>query len=245
MGLYSAALPTVIDTIVRAVGTAELPVAAGGHHASFSAHWFYGTDPATGELFQQLDTGHGGWGATAGADGAGPYKSMAHGDTLDVPVEVQETLCPLYIESNALRTDSAGDGARRSGLGTEKVVRVLADSSVSVQIDRTVCLLWGLNGGTDGRGAIATVEPVTGKSYDILKGTATMKAGDRFRLKTGGGGGFGASLDRSPKAVAADVAAGYITPGHAADVYGVVTSGDGGLDAAATAAKRQKMKAAQ
>lgn len=245
MGLYSATLPTVIDTIVRAVGTAEPLVAAGGHHASFSAHWFYGTDPATGELFQQLDTGHGGWGATAGTDGAGPYKTMAHGDTLDVPVEVQETLCPLYIESNSLRPDSAGDGARRGGLGTEKVVQVLTDSSVSVQIDRTMCLPWGLNGGTDGKGAIATVEPISGDSYDILKGTAAMKAGDRFRLKTGGGGGFGAPQDRSPEVVAADVAAGYITPGHATDTYGVVTSEDGRLDAEATAAKREKMKATE
>ena len=103
MGLYSATLPTVIDTIVRAVGTAELSVAAGGHHASFSAHWFYGTDPATGELFQQLDTGHGGWGATAGADGAGPYKTMAHGDTLDVPV-IDESCQVTRSISRARRT---------------------------------------------------------------------------------------------------------------------------------------------
>ncbi len=90
MGLYSATLPTMIDTVLRAVGEAVPAAAAAGHHASFSAHWFYGTDPATDELYQHLDTGHGGWGASADADGAGPYKTMAHGDTLDVPVEMQE-----------------------------------------------------------------------------------------------------------------------------------------------------------
>ena len=241
MGLYSATLPTVIDTIIRAVGIAEPAVAAGGHHASFCAHWFYGTDPATGELYQQLDTGHGGWGATAAADGAGPYKTMAHGDTLDVPVEVQEALCPLHIESIAMRPDSAGDGTNRGGLGTEKVVRVLADSGVSVQIDRTECLPWGLDGGTDGLPAEAMIEPADGEPYKILKGMQKMKAGDRFRLRAGGGGGFGPPVGRDPDRVAADVAAGYITADRAASVYGVITDEHGNLDPAATRTRRVEM----
>jgi len=241
MGLYSATLPTVIDTIIRAVGTAEPRLAAGGHHASFSAHWFYGTDPATGELYQQLDTGHGGWGATATADGPGPYKTMAHGDTLDVPVEVQEALCPLHIESIEMRPDSAGDGTNRGGFGTEKVVRVLADTTVSVQIDRTQCLPWGLGGGTDGMAAEAFIEPAEGEPYKILKGTTMMKAGDRFRLKTGGGGGFGAPTARDPARVAADVAAGYISADHAATVYGVMVTPDGTLDRTATDHRRAEM----
>lgn len=34
----------------------------------------------SGELFQNLDTVSGGWGASAHADGAGPFRSNAHGD---------------------------------------------------------------------------------------------------------------------------------------------------------------------
>lgn len=244
MGLYSATLPTVIDTIIRAVGAAEPSVAAGGHHASFCAHWFYGRDPATGELFQQLDTGHGGWGAMAGADGTGPYKTMAHGDTLDVPVEVQETLNPLQVESISMRTDSGGDGASRGGLGTEKVVRVLADSRVSVQIDRTKCRPWGIDGGTEGAGAEAFIEPMHGEPRKILKGTVDLKAGDRFRLRTGGGGGFGPARSRDPARVAADVAAGYISPDRAAAAYGVIVDETGALDRPATEARRAAMDAA-
>ncbi len=241
MGLYSATLPTVIDTIIRAVGDAEPSVAAGGHHATFAGHWFHGTDPATGELYQQLDTGHGGWGATAAADGPGPYKTMAHGDTLDIPVEVQEALCPLHIESIAVRPDSAGDGTNRGGLGTEKVIRVLADSKVSVQIDRTKCRPWGLDGGTDGLPAKAVIEPADGEPFEILKGTAAMKAGDRFRLRTGGGGGYGPPIERDPARVAADVAAGYVSADRAASVYGVITTEDGALDPAATKRRRAEM----
>jgi N-methylhydantoinase B len=238
MGLYSATLPTVIDTIVRAVGAAAPQVAAGGHHGSFCAHWFFGKDPATGELFQQLDTGHGGWGATAGSDGSGPFKTMAHGDTLDVPVEVQEALNPLLVESIELRTDSAGDGASRGGLGTEKVVRAMADCQVSVQIDRTKCTPWGLDGGVDGEPGDAFAEPADGDARRVLKGTISLKQGDRFRLKTGGGGGFGRPVDRDPARVAADVAGGYISRSRAEAVYGVVLDEKGAVDAAATDAAR-------
>ncbi len=242
MGLYSATLPTVIDTIVRAVGKGAPRAVAGGHHASFSAHWFFGDDPSTGELFQQLDTGHGGWGATENADGSGPFKTMAHGDTLDVPVEVQESLNPILIESVGLRPDSAGDGARRGGLGTEKIVRVLADCQVSVQIDRTLCAPWGVEGGADGQPGESFAEYQDGEARRILKGTISLASGDRFRLKTSGGGGYGKPIDRDAADVAEDVAAGYITPDRARDVYGVVLDVGGNVDSAATKNARDALR---
>lgn len=242
MGLYSATLPTVIDTIVRAVGGGAPQVAAGGHHASFCAHWFFGTDPATGELFQQLDTGHGGWGATARADGSGPFKTMAHGDTLDIPVEVQEALNPLLVESVRLRPDSAGDGAMRGGLGTEKVVRAMVDCKVSVQIDRTLCTPWGIDDGLDGEPGESFAETADGEARRILKGTISLEKGDKFRLKTGGGGGFGRPIEREPHRVAADVMAGYVSPARARDVYGVVLDSDGNPDFDATETARAAMR---
>jgi N-methylhydantoinase B len=35
----------------------------------------------TGAVFKANDSGHGGWGACAIHDGAGPFRTMAHGDT--------------------------------------------------------------------------------------------------------------------------------------------------------------------
>ena len=234
MGMYSATLATVIDTIVRAVGKADPARAAGGHHATFAVHWFFGTDPANGALYQQIDTGHGGWGATAAGDGGGPYKTMAHGDTLDIPVEVQEALCPLLVETIGFRPDSAGDGIHRGGLGTEKVVRVLSDAGFSIQIDRTQCRPWGIDGGTDGEGADGRIEPADGESYRLLKGVTELGPGDRFRLRTGGGGGFGPPEARDPRRVADDVAAGYITRGRAREVYRVALDETGAVDTAET-----------
>ena len=74
------------------------------------------------------------------------------------------------------------------------------------------------------------IEPAEGPAYPILKGTATLKAGDRFRLRVGGGGGFGPPIGRDPELVAADVAAGYISIDHAAEIYGVIATMDGILD---------------
>jgi N-methylhydantoinase B len=93
----------------------------------------------------------------------------------------------------------------------------------------------------DGVAADATIEPVEGAHISVLKGTIAVKAGDRLRLRTGGGGGFGPPAGRDPEAVAADVAAGYISAGHAASVYGVITDSDGAIDVAATETCRAAM----
>ena len=139
-----------------------------------------------------------------------------------------------------IRPDSAGAGTFRGGFGTEKVVQVLAESGLSVQIDRTRCPLWGIRGGGDGMTTEASVEPADGSTRRILKRMDRLGAGDRFRLMTGGGG-FGPPLGRDPARVADDVAAGYISVDHAADLYGVIVDENGNLDAEATAARREEI----
>lgn len=244
LALYSAPLPTVIDTIIRAIGQADPNCATAGHHASFCAHHIFGTNPKNGELYHQLDTGLGGWGARDGKDGPGPYKTMAHGDTLDVPAEVQEAHYPLYIESVAFRTDSAGDGEYRGGLGTEKIVTMLAPAELAATIDRAGCLPWGLNGGSDGEPARGIIEKRDAAPEVFYKGQVAFAPGDRFRLETGGGGGFGPPHKRAVGAVAEDVAAGYVSRDKAFLVYGVVVDEDGAVDSEATAHRRAKLETA-
>jgi N-methylhydantoinase B len=59
-----------------------------------------------------------------------------------------------------------------------------------------------------------------------------------------GGGGFGDPLDRDPELVLADVRNEAVSEGAAATVYGVVFGPDG-VDAAATAATRERIRAAR
>jgi len=62
-------------------------------------------------------------------------------------------------------------------------------------------------------------------------------------MRTPGGGGNGDPLERPVEAVAADVAAGLVTPAHARAAYGVVMA-DGAVDPAATRALRAEGRAA-
>ena len=49
-----------------------------------------------------------------------------------------------------------------------------------------------------------------------------LKTGDAFRLRSGGGGGYGSPLDRPADDVAADARQGYISLAAAQNLYGVV-----------------------
>ena len=65
-----------------------------------------------------------------------------------------------------------------------------------------------------------------------------LKRGQKVRLETPGGGGYGAALQRPVDRVARDVALGYVSRQAAGDDYGVVVADDGTVDAAATRARR-------
>ena len=65
-----------------------------------------------------------------------------------------------------------------------------------------------------------------------------LAAGQKLRIETPGGGGWGDAHQRDPKAVAGDVRNGFITPAAAASVYRVVVSAGGELDGRATASLR-------
>ncbi len=75
--------------------------------------------------------------------------------------------------------------------------------------------------------------PMVSKITDISIGQ-----GQRVRLETPGGGGYGDPLTRDPQRVARDVRLGYVTPALALREYGVVLSDEGAVDAAATAGLR-------
>ena len=84
------------------------------------------------------------------------------------------------------------------------------------------------------------VAVVTGAASGI--GLA-LEPGDVLSMRTPGGGGNGDPLERPVEAVAADVAAGLVTPAHARAAYGVVMA-DGAVDPAATRALRAERRAA-
>jgi N-methylhydantoinase B len=68
---------------------------------------------------------------------------------------------------------------------------------------------------------------------------AALKAGDAFRLRSGGGGGHGPAFERPVEDVQEDVRQGYISATAAAEFYGVVIDPDTfAIDGTATARLR-------
>ena len=126
MGLYSIPFPTVIDCIIKALEPALPERVTGAHFGTFSSLSFAGKRTDTGAVFKANDSGHGGWGACATHDGAGPFRTMAHGDTRLIPIELQESMYPFRVEEFCLRQDSGGPGKWRGGLGFEKQYVLLA-----------------------------------------------------------------------------------------------------------------------
>jgi N-methylhydantoinase B len=241
MGMYGTPLPTVIDTITKALGDVMPERAAAGHHGNFGIHNFSGRDPASGELFVNVCSSIGGWGATMGRDGSGPFRTMAHGDTPDLPSETQEALYPMRIDLQNIRTDSGGAGEFRGGFGVEKLVTMLAPCILKLSFDRTGCPPWGIRGGLDGVAPRVLIERPGKPPEEKLKGNFQLVAGDKVRIMTSGGGGYGSPLKREPARVARDLRLGYVSRQAAKDIYGVVVDESGKVLAEQTVALRERM----
>jgi N-methylhydantoinase B len=74
-------------------------------------------------------------------------------------------------------------------------------------------------------------------------GVTSMRRGDVYRVVSQGGGGYGDPIDRDPEHAALDVERSLVTPEWAARLYGVVLDGEGRVDAAATAVRRDEIRA--
>jgi N-methylhydantoinase B len=226
MGGYPFPLPTVIDAIIRALQSAVPDKATGAHFGTHSGFMVRGSWP-DGRAFLAHDSGHGGWGAGDGHDGAGPFRTMAHGDTRLIPMELQETLLPFRIDSLELRTDSGGAGKFRGGLGFRKKYVITAPCLLTTNVDRTRDPPWGVQGGQAGQPGCVAVYKKAGGSEIISKvRNYPVEAGDVVVLETGGGGGWGPATERSLELIRRDLARGYITAEAAQRDYGVTIAGD-------------------
>jgi len=226
MGNYSQPFPTVIDAIIKALESALPERVTGAHFGTFSGVRFRGRRPDTGAPFDCHDSGHGGWGACATHDGAGPFRTMAHGDTRIIPVELQESMYPYRIVEFGLREDSAGAGKFRGGLGFRKCYRILGPCDLQAMFDRVKWPPWGVQGGKEAKPGQITVVKKSGDKEIIYKSKAyPLEPGDTIIVETGGGGGYGPPLERNPEYIERDLMRGYVSPEAVARDYGVKYDG--------------------
>ncbi|MDC3348182.1 hydantoinase B/oxoprolinase family protein [Paracoccaceae bacterium] len=166
-----------------------------------------GHDPARGRDFVMYQLSGGGYGGNADHDG------MANGcSTIGIskapPVEIMEQNFPVLYHRYALREGSGGAGKHRGGLGLEYEIELRrGDATASFVMDHG---RYGPQGALDGEdGAVNEVEVWRDGEMYIPKHLSkeqdiALKAGDRVRVRTPGGGGYGNPADRDPALEAED-----------------------------------------
>lgn len=248
MSGWSAIVPTVVDTIVAALGKAMPEKVPAGHHGLLGgAVVFFGMHPKTGRRFVVQSLEGGGWGGRPYEDGESGTVSVCQGDVRNGSIEGIELKCPVMVEARRLRTDSCGAGKHRGGLGIDMQVRNLVDGHWNFeQTKRTVCPPWGMWGGTPGESGAYLLRMPDEKDFSYKMGARLpVPVGASAIVRTGGGGGWGDPAERDPAIVADDVREEFISREAARGLYGVVVRDDFSVDGPATAALRKDMQARQ
>jgi N-methylhydantoinase B len=136
--------------------------------------------------FTYYETLGGGQGACAETDGPSAVH-VAMSNTLNTPVEALEREFPLRVVQYAIRRGSGGAGRTRGGDGVIRELQALREMSFSLIGERRRHAPPGADGGEPGAPGHDELdgEPLPGKV------TGTLRAGQRLRIETPGGGGFG------------------------------------------------------
>ncbi len=191
----------VVDLIFGALASAVPDkVTAASNGACFSIT-FAGHQPDDNRLWVYLETIGGGSGARFNKDGLdGVHVHMTN--TSNLPVEALEMEYPLTLIRYELVDGSGGAGRYRGGMAIRRVYRADHECHVRVDGSRILSSPWGLAGGLDGgRASINATAP-------LHHGSGTLRRGDVIEVVTGGSGGYGLPTQRSPEALARDLAEG-------------------------------------
>ena len=135
--------------------------------------------------YETLGGGQGACPAAPGPDAV----HVAMSNTLNTPVEALETELPLRVRELAVRRGSGGTGAFRGGDGLIRELEALEPMAYSLITERRTRAPRGRGGGDDGQPGrnLVNGSEVPGKVQGELR------EGDRLRIETPGGGGWGAA----------------------------------------------------
>jgi N-methylhydantoinase B len=183
----------IVDVLLRALAQAvpdRIPAAASGTMNNLTIG---GIDPRTGEPFTYYETIAGGMGARPSEPGvSGVHTHMTN--SWNTPAEALEYAYPLRVRRYSLRTASGGAGKYRGGDGMIREIELLTDCEVTLLSDRRTRGPYGLAGGKAGSPARASVIHRDGSIKEMPgKFSTRLKKGERIRIETPGGGGWGES----------------------------------------------------
>src|SRR5215469_13372033 len=181
----------IVDVLLRALAQAMPDRVPAGSSGTMNNLTIGGIDERTGEPFAYYETIAGGMGARPDRDGvSGVHTHMTN--SLNTPAEALEYAYPLRVIRYSLRPASGGTGQFGGGDGIVREVELLADAEVTLLADRRARGPYGLKGGAAGAAGKTEIVHRDGR-HEILPGKTSvrLKKGDRVRIESPGGGGWG------------------------------------------------------
>jgi N-methylhydantoinase B len=181
----------IVDTVFKALARAipeRIPAASQGTMNNLTIG---GLDPRTGFEFSYYETVAGGMGARPTLDGMNATHTHMT-NSLNTPAEALEYSYPLRVREYRIRKGSGGKGKHNGGDGAIREIEVLAPARMSLLSDRRKRAPYGLQGGAAGALGRAFIIRIDGSKQELpSKGSWDLQAGDRVRIETPAGGGFG------------------------------------------------------
>lgn len=181
----------IVDVLLRALAQAMPERVPAGSSGTMNNLTIGGIDERSGEPFAYYETIAGGMGARPDRDGvSGVHTHMTN--SLNTPAEALEYAYPLRVTRYSLRESSGGAGTFRGGDGIVREVELLSDAEVTLLADRRSRGPYGLAGGADGAAGKTEVIHGDGRRETLPgKTSVRLKKGDRVRIESPGGGGWG------------------------------------------------------
>ncbi|KAI1769296.1 Hydantoinase B/oxoprolinase-domain-containing protein [Hypoxylon sp. FL1150] len=181
----------VVDVILRA-----FDACAASQGCMNSVGFFGGRDrkPTDGYKFAYGETICGGSGAGPSWNGASAVHCHMTNTRIS-DVEVMEKRYPIILRDFSLRHGSGGRGQYKGGDGVVRVIECREPLTFSMISERRVTRPYGLHGGEDGAPGENLIGRKTGDKERLVslgpRGIVKLQAGERFIIKTPGGGGWG------------------------------------------------------
>jgi N-methylhydantoinase B len=208
----------LVDVILEALAhfNPARAIANAGSSSALTIAWARGR---TGQSTMQYEIVGSAYGGGMGHDGTSA--TATHLSNLHItPIEILESEYPCRIARFELVPDSGGAGEWRGGLSLEREYELLEDATVIRRYDKSRFPPRGIDGGKPGRGAGFVIRLGTEREYVTpASGRYELAAGERFLVRSAGGGGCGDPRRRDPAALARDLAEGYVTEQGAENDY--------------------------
>lgn len=169
-----------------------------------------GTHPESGRAYALSNNESVGWGATAHHDGRPAGSHPCQSIVRNTPIEVLEARTAMRIERFELRPDSFGAGRYRGGPGLTRDITFTGEGEFLTIAKKTRTRPWAIAGGREPDPTRFLFDPGGPRERTFGTGRIRVEPGDRVRVESAGGGGYGPPGERSPVAIAEDEADGLI-----------------------------------